>query len=240
MSVELDSYGFPKAAGLFETVKTVDGKLIALSRHMRRALDSARELGIAMPSEDQIREEITKVLKERPHSVGRLRLCFGPKLFTVSHDAYTEKPDPMRVNFFSETVIGAIHKQFPYDYRFSILEAAHDEGFDDSILFNAKNEITETAVANVVFLIDGQWVTPPITAGLLPGVIRAIAVENCGVKVRPIHISEIPEVKSALVLSSLRVVQAISHIGEMKLEIGDASRKLEADIRSYCEPVSVG
>ena len=240
MSVELDSYGFPKAAGIFETVKTIDGKLIALNRHMRRAIDSALELGITMPSEDEIREEIKKVLHERPNPVGRLRLCFAHNLFTVLHDPYIDKPEPMRLNFFSETVNGAIHKQFPYDNRFAILEAAQLEGFDDSILFNGKNEITETAVANVSFLIDGLWVTPPITAGLLPGVMRAIAVENCGVKVRPIHISEIPEVKSALVLSSLRVAQVISHIGEMKLEIGDASRKLEADIRSYCEPLSVG
>lgn len=240
MSVELDGYGFPKAAGLFETVKTIDGKLIALNRHMRRAIDSALELGITMPSEDEIREEIKKVLIERPHPVGRLRLCFAHNLFTVLHDPYIDKPEPMRLNFFSETVNGAIHKQFPYDNRFAILEAAQLEGFDDSILFNGKNEITETAVANVAFLIDGLWVTPPITAGLLPGVMRAIAVENCGVKVRPIHISEIPEVKSALVLSSLRVAQVISHIGEMKLEMGDASRKLEADIRSYCEPLSVG
>jgi branched-subunit amino acid aminotransferase/4-amino-4-deoxychorismate lyase len=240
VSVELDSYGFPKAAGIFETVKTIDGKLIALNRHMRRAIDSALELGITMPSEDEIREEIKKVLHERPHPVGRLRLCFAHNLFTVLHDPYIDKPEPMRLNFFSETVNGAIHKQFPYDNRFAILEAAQLEGFDDSILFNGKNEITETAVANVAFLIDGLWVTPPITAGLLPGVMRAIAVENCGVKVRPIHISEIPEVKSALVLSSLRVAQVISHIGEMKLEIGDASRKLEADIRSYCEPLSVG
>lgn len=240
MSVELDGYGFPKAAGLFETVKTIDGKLIALNRHMRRAIDSALELGITMPSEDEIREEIKKVLIERPHPVGRLRLCFAHNLFTVLHDPYIDKPEPMRLNFFSETVNGAIHKQFPYDNRFAILEAAQLEGFDDSILFNGKNEITETAVANVAFLIDGLWVTPPITAGLLPGVMRAIAVENCGVKVRPIHISEIPEVKSALVLSSLRVAQVISHIGQMKLEMGDASRKLEADIRSYCEPLSVG
>ena len=240
MSIELDSYGFPKAAGLFETVKTIDGKLIALNRHMRRAIDSALELGITMPSEDEIREEIKKVLTERPHPVGRLRLCFAHNLFTVLHDPYIDKPEPMRLNFFSETVNGAIHKQFPYDNRFAILEAAQLEGFDDAILFNGKNEITETAVANVLFLIDSQWVTPPITAGLLPGVMRAIAVENCGVKVRPIHVSEIPEVKSALVVSSLRVAQSVSHIGEMKLEIGDGSRKLEADIRSYCEPLSVG
>jgi len=144
------------------------------------------------------------------------------------------------LNFYSQTVIGSIHKMFPYDDRFALIEAANDEGYNDCVLFNDKNEITETATANLAFLIADQWVTPPITAGILPGVVRAIAIEECGVKVRPIHISEIPEVESAFMLSSLRIAQPISHIGDMKLKIGDASRDLEELIRSHSQPVSVG
>jgi branched-subunit amino acid aminotransferase/4-amino-4-deoxychorismate lyase len=103
-----------------------------------------------------------------------------------------------------------------------------------------KNEVTESAVANLLFLIQGTWVTPPISAGVLPGVIRAIAIEECDVKVRPIHISEIPDVESAFSLASLRIAQPISHIGEMKLKIGDASEDMEARIRSHTQPHSVG
>ena len=239
-TIELDSHGFPKASGIFETIKTVDGKPIALGRHMRRALESALELGITLPSEELIRTEIQQVLQENPHEIGRLRLCFGQGLFHLAHDFYTEQTEPARLNFYSQTVIGAVHKLFPYDYRFALIEAANDEGYHDSILFNEKNEITETAVANLAFLISGEWVTPPISSGILPGVVRAIAIENCGVKVRPIHVSEIPEVESGFMLSSLRIAQPISHIGDMKLKIGDASRALEEQIRAHSQPVSVG
>jgi branched-subunit amino acid aminotransferase/4-amino-4-deoxychorismate lyase len=238
--LELDEHGFPKAAGIFETIKTVKGAPIALGRHMRRALESAMELGITMPSEESIRTEIIRVITENPHEIGRLRLCFGQNLCHLSHDTYVEQTEPARLNFYSQTVIGAIHKLFPYDYRFSLIAAANDEGYHDSVLFNEKNEITETAVANLVFLISGEWVTPPISSGILPGVVRAIAIENCGVKVRPIHVSEIPEVESGFMLSSLRIAQPISHIGDMKLKIGDASRELEAQIRAHSQPVSVG
>ena len=239
-TIELDSHGFPKASGIFETIKTVDGNPIALGRHMRRALESALELGITLPSEDLIRTEIQRVLQENPHEVGRLRLSFGQGLFHLAHDYYTEQTEPARLNFYSQTVIGAVHKLFPYDYRFALIEAANEEGYHDSILFNEKNEITETAVANLAFLISGEWVTPPISSGILPGVVRAIAIENCGVKVRPIHVSEIPEVESGFMLSSLRIAQPISHIGDMKLKIGDASRALEEQIRAHSQPVSVG
>ena len=239
-TIELDSHGFPKASGIFETIKTVNGAPIALGRHMRRALESALVLGISLPSEELIRVELLRVLEENPHEVGRLRLCFGHNLFHLSHEGYTELNEPARVNFYSQTVIGEVHKLFPYDYRFALIQAANDEGYHDSILFNEKNEITETAVANLAFLISGEWVTPPISSGILPGVVRAIAIENCGVKVRPIHVSEIPEVESGLMLSSLRIAQPISHIGDMKLKIGDASRDLEEQIRTHSQPVSVG
>jgi branched-subunit amino acid aminotransferase/4-amino-4-deoxychorismate lyase len=238
--IELDKYGFPKSSGIFETIKSVDGNLVSLNRHMRRAADSARELGIVIPGEEVIRQEIIRVLADNPFPIGRLRICFGNDLFTVTHDEYLERTEPANVNFYTETVIGSQHKFFPYDFRFSIIEAARNEGFDDSILFNAKNEITESAVSNLVFLVDGEWITPPITAGLLPGVVRAIAIEQCAVKVRPIHVSEIPEVESAFLLSSLRIAQPISHIGDMKVKIGEASLELQARINAYSQPVSVG
>jgi len=47
-AIDLDSYGFPASSGIFETIKTVDGAPIALGRHMRRAVESALELGIAI------------------------------------------------------------------------------------------------------------------------------------------------------------------------------------------------
>jgi len=240
VTIELDSYGFPMASGIFETIKTVDGAPIALARHMRRVITSAKELNISIPDEENIRLELSQVLSAQKYPVGRLRLSFANNLFHISHAEYEELENPSRVNFFSETVPGSIHKRFPYNDRFAILDAARDEGFDDSILFNAKNEITETAVANLVFLINGAWVTPPISAGLLPGVVRAVAIEECGIGVRAIHISEVPEIQSGFMLSSLRIAQPIAFIGDMKIEIGESSRELEAQIRAHLQPVSIG
>ena len=240
MTTQVDKYGFPLASGIFETIKTVDGNPISLNRHMRRALDSARELGITMPSEEILRDELVSVLSGNRYAVGRLRICFWKESFLVTHHEYEELTEPARVNFRSETVHGSVHKQFPYDDRFEILESAKDEGFDDSILFNKKNEVTETAVSNLVMRIADQWVTPPITSGLLPGVVRGIAIEECSVKVRPVHISEIPEIESAFLISSLRLAQPISHIGEMKLKIGEASLELKAQIIASSKPLSVG
>ena len=240
MISEFDAHGFPKTSGIFETIKTISGQPIALARHMRRALDSARSLGIKMPSEEELRTQLVALLNEKNFEVGKLRICIYAEGFHISHEAYIEKTEPLRLTFFSQTVPGEQHKKFPYDHRFEILKSAQDEGFDDCILFNSKNEVTESAVANLLFLSQGDWVTSPISAGVLPGVIRAIAIEKCNVKVRPIHISEIPDIESGFSLASLRIAAPISHIGEMKLKIGDSSQDMEAQIRSHAQPHSVG
>ena len=240
MTLELDEHGFPKGTGIFETIKTVNGQPIALARHMRRAMSSAAELGITLPDEERIRCELTAVLSKEVFPVGRLRLSFADNLFHISHSEYEELSESARLSFYSQTVPGLIHKVFPYNHRFSIIQAANNEGFHDSILFNSENEITETAVANLVFRIEDSWVTPPISAGVLPGVVRAIAIENCGVRVRAIHVSEIPEIQSGFLLSSLRIAQPIEYIGDMKIGIGDASCELESQIRAHLQPISVG
>lgn len=240
MSHELDKHGFPRTEGIFETIKTVDGKVLELTRHMRRALESAATLGIKMPSEEMLRAEIARAIQAAPYPLGRLRLCFFRGGYTITHDIYRESESALRLTLHPHTITGLSHKKFPYDERYAILDAAKNEGFDDAILLNSRNEITESAVSNLIFSIQGQWVTSPITSGVLPGIMRGIAIEKCGVKVRPIHISEIPHFECGFSLASLRIAQPISHIGEMKLQIGEPSRDMEAAMRGLIQEHSVG
>lgn len=232
--------GFPSGSGIFETIKTIGNRPIALGRHMRRALESAQELGISIPGEEEIRQAIVDSLSRHPHDIGRLRICFGEGVVDITHSRYLEKPDSARLTLHSTTVQGSSHKSYPYTDRFALLQAASNEGFDDCILFNKENQITESSVANLIFRVRDEWVTPPISAGALPGIMRALAVEECGVKVRSIHISEIPDIQSGFLVSSLRIAQSVSYIGEMRLRVDDEVNDLERRIRASAQPLSVG
>ena len=46
-------------------------------------------------------------------------------------------------------------------------------GYDDVLLFNEQDEVTESTIANVAVEIAGKLYTPPLTCGLLPGTLRA-------------------------------------------------------------------
>jgi para-aminobenzoate synthetase/4-amino-4-deoxychorismate lyase len=45
-------------------------------------------------------------------------------------------------------------------------------GAHDAILVNRQGQVTETTIASILVLFQGQWITPPRSSGLVPGVLR--------------------------------------------------------------------
>jgi para-aminobenzoate synthetase / 4-amino-4-deoxychorismate lyase len=54
-----------------------------------------------------------------------------------------------------------------------IYDQAAIEGYDDVLLFNENDELTEFTIGNLVVKMDGELFTPPIECGLLAGTFRA-------------------------------------------------------------------
>ena len=232
---------FPEGEGFFETLRTEDGKIAEFTRHMRRALTAATATGIRMPGEEIIREEVSKEISENPHPVGRLRICFTANELVITHDPYEDLVEGGFLTFSPHTskAIGEQFKTFPYDSRYEIVDEARAHGFDDAIIFNNLNNVTETGLSNLTFLFDGTWITPPISAGILPGTMRSLAIEKCGVEVRNIHITEVPEADEVTLLSSLKIAQSVEQIGEMRLPCGKASQAFALQMREKVEYFSV-
>ena len=233
---------FPSGTGFFETLLTRNGEIAELHRHMRRALRTSKALKIAIPSEDEIRYEIKRVLSEYEFQQGRLRLTFSEDGYAVSHSEYLSLKGAARLTFTTKSsdADGEQWKTYPYDHRLAITMQAQAQGFDDALVFNKSNHVTETGLSNIALMINGDWVTPPIGSGILPGTMRALAIERSGVAVQDIHISVIPEVRGAILLSSLKIAQPVSHIGDFELENGEAVAALTQDIASKVEFFSIG
>jgi len=77
--------------------------------------------------------------------------------------------------------------------RREIYEQARKEhpGFDDVILYNPREEITESTVANLFVKSNGVLHTPPLTCGLLPGVFRASLLNSKQAVEKAITISDL-------------------------------------------------
>jgi para-aminobenzoate synthetase/4-amino-4-deoxychorismate lyase len=52
--------------------------------------------------------------------------------------------------------------------------AAEAQGAFDTLHFNERGELTEGGRSNVLVRIGGRWYTPPLSCGLLPGVMRDV------------------------------------------------------------------
>jgi branched-chain amino acid aminotransferase len=57
------------------------------------------------------------------------------------------------------------------------LDDVQTAGFDDAIMLDVCGSVTEATTANVFVVSDGELVTPPRSADLLPGITRAAVIE---------------------------------------------------------------
>ena len=235
-----DERGWMTGSGLFETIKTVDNLPWALSRHMRRVVTSGQRKGIKLPSEDQIRAGVDLLLSDQRYSQGVLRLSFGEKGdWSAAHLEYESIAHPAKVVTYDKLLKneGQPVKSFPYNHRLEILKMAQAAGADEAIVLNQQSQVCEGSVTNLLFQIDGEWITPPISDGVLPGIVRALVIENCGVQVRSISESQLSQVSSGFLLSSLRVAQPIASINGRELL---QSPEFRAEIEAMALRTSVG
>jgi len=56
--------------------------------------------------------------------------------------------------------------------------AAESAGAFDTLFFNERGELTEGGRSNVFVKIAGRWYTPPLSAGVLPGVMRGVLLDD--------------------------------------------------------------
>ena len=225
----VDSNSWPLGSGLFETLRTENGSVQLLSRHMRRVIASARELSIPIPNEDVISQAIYELLAATPQAVGRLRLSFSVERFVATHEKYVDDNDSFRAILGQHVGMpaGRQHKVFPYGARLDLLQSAIAVGCDEVILMDAEERVLEGAVSNFAFRIDGQWRTTPITSGILPGVLRAVAIEECGVVVKDLTRADVSRCEAAIVMSSLKIARPVATIDGRSLAI-------DSDVSDIC------
>ena len=57
-------------------------------------------------------------------------------------------------------------------------QAAEALGGFDMLFVNERGEVTEGGRSNLFVKLDGQWVTPPLASGVLPGVLRGVLLDD--------------------------------------------------------------
>ena len=71
-------------------------------------------------------------------------------------------------------------------------------------MFNTLGNVTESAIANIVYGIDGELFTPPLADGLLPGVMRDELLDKGLIAERTLPVDELNSVEAFWLINSLR------------------------------------
>ena len=168
-------------------------------------------------------DESHQIINSEDFKVGRLRWHFSADgEFTISYTPYEDPTHPAKLMIFDErkSEFDIQKKEFPYK-NLELLQIAKSKGFDDGIIVRSDGQVAESSMATLLLNIDNQWVTPPLTSGILNGVVRALVLEAGLAQVKRIDESELANVRSGLLLTSLRNAQSIGSIDGRELAIDE-------------------
>lgn len=195
--------------GLIETMASVPDQPVStvrnLDRHLARLASSTRYFGLTVPLgiEKLVADAVAGLAG--PHRVRLVLRSEGDvEIEAAPLDPNPDDPlwlcvdpDPVR-----STDLWVFHKttdRCRYDERMR-----RHPGADDVILVNERGELTETTRANLAVRIDGQWCTPPLDCGLLPGVERDRSLAEGRLVERVVTAHDLGRVDGIATLSSLR------------------------------------
>jgi para-aminobenzoate synthetase / 4-amino-4-deoxychorismate lyase len=177
-----------------------------LDMHLRRLAGSADYFRFRY-DETEVREAVEKTVASAPPAPCRVRLALGRDgTVRVTCTPLATEPDVVRVALDDVPQdprdLFLFHKTSRRQ-RYEEARRRHPDA-DDVLLINDRAEVTESTIANVVVRVDGRWETPPIEAGLLPGIGRAVALDDGSVTEAPVTIENLRSAEELALISDAR------------------------------------
>jgi branched-chain amino acid aminotransferase len=191
-SVSVTDSGFLYGVGLFETMRSHNGVIFALSDHLDRLFFSINRLSINNPYDAKyLTDAIKQVLRVNKLTDARVRLTLtnGPmaesqeKQSTLLITAAKFRPYPPEYYKNGAMVVLCPFRQNPneptcghkttsYFSRMIALNQAHQMRAAEALWFTVDNRLAEGCVSNVFLVKDSVLYTPPIETPILAGVAR--------------------------------------------------------------------
>jgi len=212
-TISVFDHGFLYGEGVYETMRTYNGQPFLFDRHMQRLRNSARMIALPVLFTDddldgQIRDTMAaarlggeayiRVLVTR--GVGDLTydLKATPTPSVVIIVKPHVDPPPDTYDHGVRVVIVDIVRNHPgsvnpmiksnnlMNSALAMQEAFRNGGFE-GVMRNYRGEIAECTTSNLFVIANGTVLTPPLDAGLLPGITREFVFEigaDCQIPIR--------------------------------------------------------
>jgi para-aminobenzoate synthetase/4-amino-4-deoxychorismate lyase len=176
--------GLPNEFELFETIRaSYDDGPRHLDAHLDRLAASCAYFGFPLERE-RAREAMVDACLALPAGMHRIRLSVDRSGEpTVTSAPLAPNPaEPVHVLLANESTrsddLFLRHKTSIRSRYDAAWRAAEAKGGFDALFFNERGELTEGGRSNVFVRIGGHWYTPPLSCGLLPGILRKVILDS--------------------------------------------------------------
>jgi branched-chain amino acid aminotransferase len=215
--ISVFDHGLLYGDGIFEGIRFYNGRVFRLEEHLHRLWDSARSICLEIPMtmrnmteavletirQNHLRDGYIRLLVTR--GIGNLGLnptqCESPSVIIIAATIVLYHEDFYRKGLTIVTCatrrsnpasLNPAVKSLNYLNNVMARVEANLAGADEALMLNDAGNVAECTADNVFIAKHGQIFTPPVAAGALRGITRAVVFEiaaELGVKVRETDIT---------------------------------------------------
>jgi len=252
--------GFLNGWGVFSTIKVMDGVLFAFERHWARMQKDAVLLRIPMPAgSEAFRRDLLSLVEANQAWNSTLRVAIARNRGGAFEGEGIDR-DYDVVAFTTDThdwgrgvrlglLPQARHSGSPFAgtkvmswcFNLTMLESAREAGFDEVILLDDRDRVSECTSANIFAWIGDSVLTPPLESGCLPGVTRDVLLHDLPgtgypVLERHLTVDDLYAARSVFITSTTRELLPVLSVLERTLKQEDACRAtLQSAFSQYAD-----
>ncbi|MCX5711291.1 MAG: aminotransferase class IV [Candidatus Omnitrophica bacterium] len=243
---------YPLTFGVFESMRSLNGKIIRLNAHLERLKKGCAALKIKLPvSVNKLKNEIETGAANSGLGDKYIRLSVwlegGKSGYAVLIKKYTPYPlSKHRKGFWAQAAscrqnensflaqVKAIERSL---YEQSFLRAKA-KGFDEAIILNSRGYVGEGSRSNIFMVKDGELFTPSVECACLDGITRRLVLDLAK-KARikffetKLTLKDIEDGDEAFLTNSLMGVMPLVSINNIKIGNGKAGKLTKWFIKKY-------
>ncbi|MDX2151610.1 MAG: aminotransferase class IV [Bryobacteraceae bacterium] len=236
--------------GVFSTIRVRDGVLFAYERHYARMKRDAGVMRVPFAwSEEELEGALLRLVEANGAQNATLRVAVirnrggmweGPG---VRRDADLVAFTAPLNDWGAAVRLGVVRdgrhaasrfagtKVLSWAQNLVWYEEAHERGYDEVVLLNERGEVSECTSANVFIARGVDVLTPPLSAGCLPGVTRELLVTGevsvPGIRVQESNIllNDLENADEVFITSTTRNLLPVAEVEGLRIRQGQSIRE---------------
>ena len=236
--------GYYFGLGAFETIAVENGFPQFLPQHYKRLRLALKFLNLNVDF-SEIEKKVKTALTQKEMQKGRkvLKITVSEKNILITTRSNNYQKADYEKGFSTALSNVKRNESTPYTYHKTlnygdcIMEKRHakEMGIQEPIFLNTKGEIAEGATTNVFFIKDNQITAPPLSCGMLPGIMREYLYSTYSIKEQIILPEDIGEFDEMFLTNSLLGIMPVAKLGSHIFPSMNTGKKLLQELyNSQC------